>query len=440
MQSSAAKRDPVLIVGAGITGLILAHALKQKSIPFTIYERDPTPSSRHQGWALTLHWALQYLPSLLPPSVLSAIEAAQVDPVVAANDNGNFLFINNATGEVKWRIPPNRRWRVNRERLRRVLLRGVEEYIEWGTRVEGVKFADDEGGNGKEKPRLILQRRINSSDREEEEKMEEEQSEPATLIVGTEGSRSSIRRFLCPDNYTNNPLPIRFTGVGISLSAAEVAPLREMDPLLFQGCHPETGDYFWFSMLDAPSRHPSSAQPPTSNQEETNSAENGEERPYKVQLGLSWPVNSPTDEVPATDAERLANMKRRAANFVPFLRDVIQNIPEGTPVVEVKLADWKPQPWDNRGGTVTLVGDAAHAMTMYRGEACNHGILDVYNLVTAIEAIYSGSDPASAITDYETEMRERGERAVQLSHQACLDAHDWASLNENSAILARRKL
>ncbi|KAL3485027.1 hypothetical protein BJX62DRAFT_229825 [Aspergillus germanicus] len=430
MQSSAAKRDPVLIVGAGITGLMLAHALKQKSIPFTIYERDPTPTSRHQGWALTLHWALQYLPLLLPPEVLSAIEAAQVDPVVAANDNGNFLFINNATGEVKWRIPPNRRWRVNRERLRRVLLKGVEGIV-WGVRVEGVRFGDDG------KPRLILRRRINEPNEKAEREEIEEESASATLIVGTEGSRSSIRRFLCPDNYTNNPLSIRFTGVGISLSASEVAPLREMDPLLFQGCHPETGDYFWFSMLDTP------INPPASDQKETNSEKDREEeieRPYKVQLGLSWPVRSPNDEVARTDAERLANMKRRAANFVPFLRDVFQNIPEGTPVVEVKLADWTPQSWDNRNGAVTLVGDAAHAMTMYRGEACNHGILDVYNLVQAIEAIYSGSDAASAITMYEAEMRERGQRAVQLSHQACLDAHDWAALNENSAILARRKL
>jgi 2-polyprenyl-6-methoxyphenol hydroxylase-like FAD-dependent oxidoreductase len=273
------------------------------------------------------------------------------------------LFINNATGEVKWRIPPNRRWRVNRERLRRVLLKGLEGEIVWGVRVKGVRFADSEDGKGKRKPRLILRRSVNNpNEKEEREEIEEEESAPAILIVGTEGSRSSIRRFLCPENYTNNPLPIRFTGVGISLSAAEVAPLREMDPLLFQGCHPETGDYFWFSMLDTPSRsqHTAAASEIDAKLEE----KEDEDRRYKVQLGLSWPVRSPNDEVARTDAERLANMKRRAATFVPFLRDVFQNIPEGTPVVEVKLADWTPQSWDNRNGAVTLVGDAAHAMTM----------------------------------------------------------------------------
>jgi hypothetical protein len=36
---------------------------------------------------------------------------------------------------------------------------------------------------------------------------------------------------------------------------------------------------------------------------------------------------------------------------------------------------------------------------------------------------------------YETEMRERTRRAVLLSRQACLDAHDWDQLNEDSAIL-----
>jgi hypothetical protein len=37
-------------------------------------------------------------------------------------------------------------------------------------------------------------------------------------------------------------------------------------------------------------------------------------------------------------------------------------------------------------------------------------------------------------------MRGRTSKAVLLSRQACLDAHDWSRLDENSAILARRAL
>ncbi|OJJ53380.1 hypothetical protein ASPSYDRAFT_162610 [Aspergillus sydowii CBS 593.65] len=389
------SNDPILIVGAGIIGLVLGQALKKRNIPFRIYERDPSLANRSQGWAITLHWALQYLPTLLPAETLNAIENGQVDPEVAKNDTGNFLFLDLSTGDVKWRIPPNKRWRVNREKLRRALLLGIEEHVEWGVKVEDVHIATD-------------------TDKEDNE------SVPGNLIIGIEGARSTIREFLCPTTYMNTRLPVRFTGVIASLTAEEIAPLRAMDPLLFQGCHPETGVFLWFSMLDTPTEDAGGR--------------------YKVQLGISWRVKSPADEVPVSNADRLANMKRRAEGFVPFLYDIVQRIPEGTEVVEVTLSDWECEVWDNREGRVTLAGDAAHAMTMYRGEACNHGILDAVRLVEAIEKIYAGENSKDAIDEYEAEMRERGQAAVLLSRQACLDAHDWESLNENSAILKRRAL
>ncbi|OJJ08363.1 hypothetical protein ASPVEDRAFT_89588 [Aspergillus versicolor CBS 583.65] len=415
--------DPILIVGAGIIGLTLGQALKKRNIPFKIYERDPSLASRSQGWAITLHWALQYLPALLPPETLSAIEDGQVDPEVAKNDTGNFLFLDLSTGDVKWRIPPNKRWRVNREKLRRALSLGIEEHVEWGVRVEDVHVTNKLGAEGEGEARLIYSRRSPDTTAPGE-LCGTEQSPPGKLIIGTEGARSTIRQFLCPTTYKNTRLPVRFTGVITSFTAEEIAPLRAMDPLLFQGCHPETGVYLWFSMLDTPT-------------EDEISSGSGR---YKVQLGISWHVKSPNDEVPSSNADRLANMKRRAEEFVPFLYDTIQRIPEGTEVVEVTLADWGCPVWDNREGRVTLAGDAAHAMTMYRGEACNHGILDAVHLVEAIEKVYAGKNSKDAIDEYEAEMRERAQAAVLLSRQACLDAHDWESLNENSAILKRRAL
>lgn len=322
---------------------------RQRNIPFKIYERDPSLASRSQGWAITLHWALQYLPALLPPETLNAIEDGQVDPEVARNDTGNFLFLDLSTGDVKWRIPPNKRWRVNREKLRRALSLGIEEHVEWGVRVEDVHITNKLGaeGEGEGEARLIYSRR-NPDTTAPEERSGTERSPPGKLIIGTEGARSTIRRFLCPMTYKNTRLPVRFTGVIASFTAEEIAPLRAMDPLLFQGCHPETGVFLWFSMLDTPT-------------EDEVSSGSGR---YKVQLGISWHVKSPNDEVPSSNADRLANMKRRAEGFVPFLYDTIQRIPEGTEVVEVTLADWECPVWENREGMVTLAGDAAHAMTM----------------------------------------------------------------------------
>ncbi|PYI09292.1 hypothetical protein BO78DRAFT_308697 [Aspergillus sclerotiicarbonarius CBS 121057] len=242
--------DPILIIGAGIVGLTLGQALKQvpplnpdpipvlteaENIPFVILERDPSPNFRGQGWAITLHWALPYMQQLLPETILSAIQSTQVDPETALNDNGNFLFLNLATGEPKCKIPPSLRWRVNREKMRGVLLDGIEESICWGNRVVGV-----DAGAGEDGVSVILH---------------DGRQVKGKMVVGVEGSRSIVRQMLRPDAYRNTVLPVRFTGVSVELTSEEIVPLRTMDPLLFQGCQPDTGVFFWFSVLEIPRVH-----------------------------------------------------------------------------------------------------------------------------------------------------------------------------------------
>jgi hypothetical protein len=45
---------------------------------------------------------------------------------------------------------------------------------------------------------------------------------------------------------------------------------------------------------------------------------------------------------------------------------------------------------------------------------------------------------AQAIEVFEMEMRKRTSWAVKMSRQACCDAHDFKSLDKDSAILAQR--
>lgn len=87
---------------------------------------------------------------------------------------------------------------------------------------------------------------------------------------------------------------------------------------------------------------------------------------YTVQFVVSWAFRDRTgrDDVPPTDLERLAGMKRRASNFAEPFRTAILSVPYDTLVTEIKLGDWPCLEWDNSGGRVTLAGDAAHAMTM----------------------------------------------------------------------------
>ena len=132
----------VLIIGAGITGLVLGQALKNHAIPFTIYERDYDVAARGRGWGLTIHWSLQTFLSLLPQHLVDRLPSVYVDPQASARgENGNFLFFDLQSGEARWKVPPSERIRVSRERLRALLLDGLDVQVGiWRTRSPSMSF------------------------------------------------------------------------------------------------------------------------------------------------------------------------------------------------------------------------------------------------------------------------------------------------------------
>jgi hypothetical protein len=118
-------RLPVVIIGAGISGLLLAQHLRQQGIPLRIFERDTNLETRGVGWGLTLNWSLPMLKSLVSPELLSRLPEAYVDhQCVASGLVPRFPFFDLSTGELKATTPPlpdTVRVRVTRERLRRWL-------------------------------------------------------------------------------------------------------------------------------------------------------------------------------------------------------------------------------------------------------------------------------------------------------------------------------
>lgn len=126
----AEARPQVLIIGAGITGLVLGQALKRHDVAFSIFERDPSVSARGHGWGLTIHWALDTLIALLPQHIVDRFPEAYVDPEASKRgENGNFLFFDLRSGEARWKVPPAKRIRVSRERLRALLLEGLDVQV-----------------------------------------------------------------------------------------------------------------------------------------------------------------------------------------------------------------------------------------------------------------------------------------------------------------------
>ncbi len=123
-------QDKVLIIGAGVTGLVLGQALKRHGITFSIFERDPSALARGRGWGLTIHWALETLVALLPERIVARLPETYVDPEASKKgENGNFLFFDLRSGETRWKVPPNHRIRVSRERLRALLLDGLDVQV-----------------------------------------------------------------------------------------------------------------------------------------------------------------------------------------------------------------------------------------------------------------------------------------------------------------------
>ncbi len=125
--NGAPERKPVLIVGAGLAGLLLAQALRRDGIPFRVFERDPDFTTRGVGWGLTLNWCLPTLRSLLPEelSATDTFRNAYVDrAAVEAGEISKFPFFDLDSGEMKSSTPPapeTSRIRVTRERLRKLL-------------------------------------------------------------------------------------------------------------------------------------------------------------------------------------------------------------------------------------------------------------------------------------------------------------------------------
>ena len=121
---------PVIIIGAGIGGLLLAQQLRKSNTPYQIFERDSDFSTRGAGWGLTLHWSLPALRELLPKDLLSRLPDTYVDrAAVERNEDSTFPFFDLTTGEKKGAVPragENERIRVSREKLRQLLATGID--------------------------------------------------------------------------------------------------------------------------------------------------------------------------------------------------------------------------------------------------------------------------------------------------------------------------
>ncbi|KAF7559029.1 hypothetical protein G7046_g5126 [Stylonectria norvegica] len=408
-ETVTSAEKPVLIIGAGISGLLLAQLLRAQGVPFQVFERDGDLETRGVGWGLTLHWSLEELRDLLPSDLVRRLPSTYVDRVAVEKGLwSTFPFFDISTGELKAETPKaseSQRIRVTRENLRGLLSTGID--IKWEKRLSDVSSTAD----------LATATFDDGS------------TATGRLLVACDGGQSQVRRILFPalDLYK---IPVRVLGVKLHLSPEQFKPIQALDPFFLQGTASENDTFVYISVLDAPGNNERSSDK------------------YVCQMCVSWPYragffnNPAVTEIPDTNEERLLLIQSFAKTWAEPFSTLAQSISSDELIKDLAPQDFPP-PLDFRShGRTVLMGDALHAMAMYRGEGANHAIVDVHDFKEhVVSHLENGDDLTTlrkALDDYEDAVVQRSRYGVLASRQACIDAHDWKRIGSTSPLLTKR--
>jgi 2-polyprenyl-6-methoxyphenol hydroxylase-like FAD-dependent oxidoreductase len=129
----------ILIVGAGLGGLALAQGLTKAGFNVSVFERDQSPSSRMQGYRISIRsMGLNALSALLPSDRLSQLTAAKI-----ADVGDGFTFANEKM-EPLLKIPQGQDAAVQflRSELRSVLQEGIN--VVWNKQLMMLEEKDDQ--------------------------------------------------------------------------------------------------------------------------------------------------------------------------------------------------------------------------------------------------------------------------------------------------------
>ena len=149
----------------------------------------------------------------------------------------------------------------------------------------------------------------------------------------------------------------------------------------------------------------------------------------REKFGLADPERAGAAELSAAAMRAMAGWSRAFFDLVGFTDPTtISCLPIRT---SVPTAPW-------RTGHITLLGDAIHSMTPYRGIGANVAIKDAARLKRALVAAHHGDcDLVEAIHDYEAGMLDYGFRAVRNSLKAM---HQTVTDSLSALVLSRLTL
>lgn len=333
-----------------------------------------------------LHWAAPTLQSMIPESLFSRIQSTQVDPHTKTKEVEKLRFINGKTGEIMGQAEIERFYRLKRSKIRALLSEGID--IQWGKSISNIIYSND----------LVTAYFTDGT------------KDTGSILVGADGPHSSTREILVGiERAKCTPIDYAATMCFNKLPRDQALFLRS-DPHhpLFQCAPNPAGTFAWLGLHDAPDSDPET---------------------WTFFHYISF--HEPRDVISKkTPAEHIAHQKELAKEYAdPFKSAVEWLSDDSTTAWYGKMQHWDPgdcnHRWDNKGGRITLAGDAAHPMTFQRGQGLNHAITDAAKLSTAIINIWCGETRMKAIDSYEAEMIKRGGEEVRLGEMNTNMLHDW---------------
>ncbi|MCE5318553.1 MAG: FAD-dependent monooxygenase [Parachlamydia sp.] len=383
----------VAIIGAGIGGVALAVACLHRGIPFTLYERDSGFDARAQGYGLTLQQASNAIKGLGLFSLKDGRNSTR--HVVHTAEGKEITEWGMRTHSNIKKSPKRRNVHIPRQALRLALLEQLGDHaaVQWGYRLVCFKQSEDKG--------VELSFQVNG----------EMKHAKADLVVGADGVRSVVRSLLIGEDIT----PLRYLGYIVILGICSLEVLKGVES----------------SLLDSATVF---------------QTVNGHERIYmmpysldSVMWQLSFPI--PEEEAKALSAQGAQALKEEACRRTQWHKPIPQvlsaTLPaqiSGYPVYDRKLLKLELL---EKAGAFTLIGDAAHPMSPFKGQGANQALLDALALARNISIACT---PLSkwretgvreiVLTKFEEEMLARSASKVKDSAEAVELLHSEGVLRE----------
>jgi 2-polyprenyl-6-methoxyphenol hydroxylase-like FAD-dependent oxidoreductase len=378
---------PIIIMGAGISGLALAQGLLKLDVPFHVYERDSALNVRAQGYRVRISGnGIEALKQLLTPELYSRLEdsmAITTTPGFKPEIYLNALTCKpldlNFPGRPSISLPLSKVQPLNADRsvLRMVLSKGIEDHITFSKEFSsytitpsGVKAQFTDGT-----------------------------SVTGSLLVGADGKSSRVRSQLLPDHKNIDTEGRWFFGKTI------------ITPSLLSDLNPDVASQMSL-VQDRTSSIPKSLL-----LEPVRFKDNK----YRSELPadyIYWVIGCRKDALNTPDSVLLTSSHQDSAqrvlklteNWDPSIKALFEHQEiNQTSCLQIDTAKPDLPIWESVAN-VTLIGDAIHAISPTAGIGA---VTALRSAATLFKVLEKDGISKESLRKYEDEMREFANSAIR---------------------------